>query len=620
MLPWPRWLAPNSSRVVGASTRSRRLALAKGGDPAQYVFTPDVSALVRETLQNSNDQLAGDHDHDRVHVTLRAEHFAGERLDQMREAFDWDSLRAHLASVEVAHARFERGLELMDGESVAGLWIEDRGTTGLVGEERGSGNFAALCRDRLFSEKQRAESGGSFGLGKAVLWRFSQLSTVAFYSRIAEGSNAGRERFIIKAALPFHVLSDEGEFSGDGWFGEIEPLPGGTDERAISLWDDRASEAAAMFGARPFDDGATGTSIFIVGFGDPTSDDADDGEPIEDQLHDAARQSFWPALARGRLAVRVGETEVAVNAGGVEARLAAMLRAYDKGVEVSELAGKSDIVVERVHVKLPARKDGAHDAVEASADVIVQFADEDDDEIGMMWCFRGPGMVIERHDLRKISLSARPFRAILVCGEAVRDTPDHAAALEAFLKEAEPPAHDRWTPTPRLKEAYRKGWGVALQRLIGAAESACKKHVVVSADTSENGPDRLRRLFKVGTVGGGRSESDFHFRNLSAEIVDGAWHFRAAVLPNLPTESAWRTVIDVEFCEERGRGREGGTLAYIEVEDADVELVDGRAHILAPAGTEVVEIRGYTDPEVHPVATHEAAIELVLRSRVEVEA
>jgi hypothetical protein len=72
---------------------------------------------------------------------------------------------------------------MLESDCMTGLWIEDRGTTGLVGDEQGSGNFAALCRDRLFSEKQRAESGGSFGLGKAVLWRFSLLSTVATQSR-----------------------------------------------------------------------------------------------------------------------------------------------------------------------------------------------------------------------------------------------------------------------------------------------------------------------------------------------------------------------------------------------------------------------------------------------------
>ena len=73
-------------------------------------------------------------------------------------------------------------------------------------------------------------------------------------------------------------------------------------------------------------------------------------------------------------------------------------------------------------------------------------------------------MIIERRDLRQISLAARPFRALLMCGEAVRDEPDHRSELEVFLKTAEPPAHDRWVPTPRLKERYKTGWKVSLQR------------------------------------------------------------------------------------------------------------------------------------------------------------
>jgi len=589
----------------------------QGGDPAQFVFEPDISALVRETLQNSNDQLF--EGGERVVVTFRSERFASKRLKKLREVFDLATLQSHLASISVAHARFEGGLEMLESECMTGLWIEDRGTTGLVGDERGSGNFAALCRDRLFSEKQTAESGGSFGLGKAVLWRFSLLSTVAFYSRIAEGPYAGRERFIIKAALPFHALDDERQFSGDGWFGQLERVDRLAGDRAVSLWGDRARAAAVALGARAFRSDETGTSIFILGFGDPAADDAGETEAVETRLMQSARQSFWPALTRHRLAVTVGDSTVSADGGSVESRLAAMLHAYDERADVDTLGDTRGVVVERIAVQLPARKDGAHGAVEAHADVIIQLAEENDDDLGSLWCFRQPGMVIERRDLGKISLSARPFRAVLVCGEALRDPSLHAAALEQFLRTAEPPAHDRWVPTPRLKEVYKPGWKVALQRLFEAAEAAVRKHVVLRTETSDEGPELLRRLFKAGTVGGGRSESEFHFRNLSAEVVDGAWHFSASILPNLPTDSAWHTVIDVEFCEERGRAREGGTLAYVEADGASCELFKGRAYIAAPPGTHGVEIRGRTDPATHPVAIHEAAIELVIRSSVEVE-
>jgi hypothetical protein len=585
----------------------------QGGDPAQFVFEPDLSALVRETLQNSNDQLAVGAE--QVVVALREVRLDGARLRRLQEAFDWGTLRTHVASVEVAADRFRTGLEMMDGDSIPGLWIEDRGTTGLVGEEMGSGNFAALCRDRLFSEKQRAEAGGSFGLGKAVLWRFSTVSTVAFYSRIAEGPHAGRERFIIKTSLPFHETPNGGEHAGDGWYGRIEESDRGA--RAVSLWDQQARAAASQLDARPFVEGETGTSILILGFDDPAVEapGADDG--IEARLRSEARRSFWPALSRDRLGVSVGTSLIGLQDATVEARLSAMLATYDRFGEVSQLTNPEQIVVERITARIPAARNGEHPALDVVADVVIQLARDDEEDVGLLWCFRRPGMIIERRDLRQISLAARPFRALLICGEAVRDEPDNRSELEVFLKTAEPPSHDRWAPTPRLKERYKTGWKVGLQRLMSAADEAVRKHVAITTETSEGGPEKLRRLFKVGTVGGGRAESEFHFRDLRAEVVRGAWHFHAKVLPNLPTKSAWNTVVDVEFPEERGRGSSRGTIAAVDVEGADHELVDGRAHIAAPPGTEYVDIHGRTDPRRHPVAVDEAAIELVIRTRAE---
>ncbi len=585
----------------------------QGGDPAQFVFEPDLSALVRETLQNSNDQLAAGAE--QVVVALREVRLEGARLQRLKDALDWETLRTHLASVEVAADRFRAGLEMMDGDSIPGLWIEDRGTTGLVGEEMGSGNFAALCRDRLFSEKQRAEAGGSFGLGKAVLWRFSTVSTVAFYSRIAEGPHAGRERFIIKTSLPFHRTPEGAEHAGDGWFGRIEESVRG--RRAVSLWDEHARAAASQLGARPFAEDQTGTSILILGFDDPATEAPSTDDGIEARLGSEARRSFWPALGRGRLGVAVGKSHVELRDAIVESRLSAMLSTYDRFGEVSELTNHEQIVVERIRANIPAARDGEHPALDVVADVIIQLAREDEDDVGFLWCFRRPGMIIERRDLRQISLAARPFRALLICGEAVRDEPEHSSELEVFLKTAEPPAHDRWVPTPRLKERYKAGWKVSLQRLMSAADEAVRKHVAITTETSEGGPEKLRRLFKVGTVGGGRAESEFHFRDLRAQVVRGAWHFHAKVLPNLPTKAAWSTVVDVEFPEERGRASSSGTIATVEVEGADHELIDGRAHIAAPPGTAHVDIRGRTDPRRHPVAVDEAAIELVIRSRSE---
>ena len=588
----------------------------QGGDPAQFVFAPDVAALIRETLQNSNDQLADGCQ--RVDVSLRPVQVAGERLRALREALRFDSLRAHLNSVDVGRARFSLGLRALEADTLEMLWIEDRGTTGLVGSETGSGNFAALCRDRLFSEKKHAHAGGSFGLGKAVLWRFSQASTVAFYSRLASGPDAGRERLIVKSALPFHTTDDGHSWAGEGWFGRREDAINGT--RAVSVWDSAARELAVSLGARPFKPSETGTSICIVAFGDPAAELASDGTALTNRLAAEVRTFFWPALVRGRLAVDVSSEALALLSDSVPACLAEMLERYDLGKEQRELTTPGDVAVERIAVQVPERRDGRYGTTPAFADVIIQLAEDGDEDLGLLWCFRGPGMIVQRRDLRQISLAARPFRAILVCGEAVRDVADSSTALEVFLKTAEPPAHDRWGPTPRLREEYKRGWKVELERLMKSASESVRKHVAIAPDTTEGGPEKLRRLFKAGTVGGGRSESEFHFRELRAQVRDEAWHFKATVIPNLPTEAAWSTVVDIEFPEERGTGRTSGIIARATVQGADFDLVDGRLTIWAPPGTESVDIAGSTDRELHPAPTHEAAVELVIRSHAEVSA
>ena len=78
-------------------------------------------------------------------------------------------------------------------DSLLLLKVSDYGCRGLTGPEFPEdgvdpdefGNFIRLCRLDLFSGKDKA-SGGSFGLGKAVYWRFSRLQTVLFNSCLYE--------------------------------------------------------------------------------------------------------------------------------------------------------------------------------------------------------------------------------------------------------------------------------------------------------------------------------------------------------------------------------------------------------------------------------------------------
>jgi hypothetical protein len=70
--------------------------------------------------------------------------------------------------------RMRRGLATIDSDApLRCLRIEDFGTRGLQGHDFDPGkNFSLLCRAE-FKTSNEGGRGGSYGLGKAVLWRFS---------------------------------------------------------------------------------------------------------------------------------------------------------------------------------------------------------------------------------------------------------------------------------------------------------------------------------------------------------------------------------------------------------------------------------------------------------------
>jgi len=170
-------------------SRANRRGEWSGGDPTKYALDKEISIFTREVLQNANDQ--GPEDDGPVEVTFRLTPLSGDDLDQFKEAIDWDTLHGHLETVADMDkgGGYRRYLNRIEEEDdLLLLTVEDRNTTGLIGsDDDESSNFRALVRDVLFSSKpDDGTSGGSYGLGKAVLWAFSGVSTVIFNSQLAE--------------------------------------------------------------------------------------------------------------------------------------------------------------------------------------------------------------------------------------------------------------------------------------------------------------------------------------------------------------------------------------------------------------------------------------------------
>ncbi len=589
----------------------------RGGDPASHVFRPDLASFVREVIQNANDQRVG-----APELHLRFVELDGGQLDGFLAALRWPGLVAHLRGA--AETRGGRAVgrflaELEQRRRLLVLVIEDRHTVGLTGaEHHGESHFRALCKDTLFSHKPRDSAGGSYGLGKSVLWAFSGLSLVLFNSTLStpEPGNAS-PRLFGRVELPSHAEGGR-EFAGPGWFGQVVGV--GRDQHAESVRGDAATALADALKLARRD--ATGTSIAIVGFRDPTADEERSTEQLAAAMQAAIGRNFWPALV-----MPVAPLTVWTGAAGPrpllpERDLEAVRPFIDAYRGRSSTRGSLDeagqVVVREVPLEVPGRVDGGA-AVTGSVRLCVRLGDDDErhphPHLGEVAWFRGPGMVVRYDDRRRLALGARPFHAVVACGEARAPgaVTDADRAIERFLRAAEPPGHDAWESTATLKAEYRRGYAKALEQLKQRVDDALRQIVVAPPRRGRQGPDRLRRLFPMGHHGAAAGgAAAFHVRSVAVWFEAGRWHLRGQVRPAVDVPR-WDCVLALAVCDERGDALDPVAIERVDTGVvADVTVVDGVARLQVEAP--MLVFTGASVP-VAPVVGGRRAVTLVVTGR-----
>lgn len=587
----------------------------RGGDPAEYAFTRTLDTFVREALQNANDQSlvrAGA----RAEVRFDIEELKGEDLTAFREAIGWDTLVRHLQGAAAV-----RGLgkfrDFADGKggatSLVLLRVEDRNTSGLVGgEDESDSNFCALCRDSLFSHKQSEGAGGSYGLGKSVYWSFSALSTVVFHSRLATGEHAGRHRLIGRVELPSHAVGEH-RFSGPGWFGRPVRVANGV--RAESLWDEQALEVAKRLRIdRP--PGVTGTTILAVGFRDPTHEGPEDGPQVLERIRASAARFFWPAMHFPRpLRIVVGGQPV-VSAGEIGPFAAAWQGRDGKG---GRLEKPGDVARRSIPIHLPRRREGKERPEQhAQCELVVRLAGPQDSEVrdNTVAIFRGPGMVVKY--LPVDPAGARRFHAFLACGEgrAPESPSDSDRYAEAFFRASEPPGHDEWHVTPRLKDDYVQGGGARLSKLFDDVRKEIRELLSPASVNAQRGPELLQRRYPLGGVGDPSPKSGasaFHFTGLAASFRDGCWHFSGSVEP-ATTGRAWAATIALKVLGDDGIEIERLKIAEFSLHEGKrgkfERCEDGTVILSAGANIEALRFSGCSEMMSDPHQLCELGLEI----------
>lgn len=581
------------------------------GNAAGFVFQGGVPALARETGQNILDERKDGEP--TVKAMYTVSELSGSHLDSFLAAIKFDEVRPHLEAASQSRQKvatvIKKGLETLDADRRLILMkVEDFGANGLLGPEYDNGRYMAVARNILDSFKDE-NAGGSYGLGKSVMWACSQFGLVLINSTLSVPADGQRDgRFIARMELPWHRLDKE-DYAGPAWYGEWDTEK----ECTRSYWGNSALAADTLLN-RP--DGQSGTSFLIVGAYDP-SGEANTVEEMHDSLCRALADTFWPAmvepvegaptpfvaLVRSERNGRVLREDVIDPAAYHPAKVA-MLRAHFDEVTVETLEGSGDVVSRRIPLNLPRRTgQGTHEQLQHEAVLLITEVGEEEGEINQVAYTRGSRMIIREEPIRGLPMGSRPFHAVVLAGVgAGRESADRAA--ERFLRAAEPPEHNKWTVTSDLSRTYAMGYGRALKDFFNQVGKTIREVVGRPNRDLSDGPDALKELLRITPPPEATTKRPRVKTATGKPDAEGRWVVEATV--TLPArKEPWRFSPTIRFGTETGSGipvqweqLTGLTRCAASSEDSDV--------IVADAGARNVRFRGVTDPATHPVAARNA--------------
>lgn len=606
-----------------------------GGSAAEYGFKGRIDTLVRETLQNSMDAVLDKSKP--VEVKYRLIELSGSLLEEFLQSMGWTELEEHLRSLSAERSggeeilsalrRFNRLDEQSEEPKLRILIIEDRNTRGLGGNEERRENdeknpYRSLAFDELFSDKADPNAGGSYGLGKVMLWVFSAFKTVLFASvpESPPGAHHGL-RFIARASLPAHWI-DERQFTGDGWLG----APG--DGRSYSLWGAEARDLATnLYCDRS--DHEYGTSIVVVGFYEP--DDEAGERDLNDLAHaisESAVESFWPAMSMGRVKVSVdvevhGKTRLSLQVDPTTEKgyqtVFSLYEQFKRGeVEiVDRLKDAGEAGCKEVSLRVPARENprsSAHDSFEIRFPVIVRLlteAEVDERIADRVFRFRNQGMLVGRDRKDNLSVTARPYVAILPAGLAAGNSVEHARA-DSFLRDAEPQEHDRWAGnTKAIRNHFKKGSVSAIADFESSIRSAIKSMVSIPERPGGSVPEHIRKLMKFGNTGVTDEDQFIKISSASASPGRMGWVFGFSCRRCVEVEKSWTVRVRLLLVSDGGKKENSNAIKKVECEEAeDIKYVRGAALIRLSRKVDRIRVTGETDPEKFSRQSRQAPIDL----------
>ncbi|NOD92508.1 hypothetical protein GS636_06895 [Ruegeria sp. HKCCD4884] len=429
-----------------------------------------LAILVREAVQNSCDATRSDAKKAEVRIRIRSL-TSEQRLYLKERVFqhlpDEDTARQNLSEV------------LLGGDDLKVLEIADYGTTGLAGPTRAdvpladneNPDFVNFFRN-IGAARDVEGGGGTYGYGKATLYRASSAHTILVDTRTTDAGTPTR-RFM--AAQMGRAVS--GRTTGRHWWGvgandglTVEPLTG-----------EAASECAKELGMpeRPDNRAGLGTTVMILAPHLPA-----DGDMVVGALTEYLLWNFWPRMMQttpagkklSALVARDGETWQPVPNPEEFAPLDLLCHAMNatRGTEADE----TDVFTKKKSIRsfrparvlgtlaissgraamrkwlLPPRSDSDNEGEEQLQSIIPTRLRH----VALM----RPAQLVVRYEVGKeLADHSQEWGGVFMCSEDID--------IEGAFARSEPPAHDDWQPESLPAKSYERRFvNLALKRIRDA--------------------------------------------------------------------------------------------------------------------------------------------------------
>ena len=368
--------------------------------------TKILYSLVRESIQNSLDAQKtpanGPVHVEFTHFVMSPEAFPG--YHSFRDALQ--KCRDSNLDEPQANDFFSQALHVMN-QPIHVLRVSDHNTCGLRGARDGrkGSDWSRLVKEQGSSNKH-AESGGSFGIGKAAAFACSQLRCVVYASRDEDGTDS---HFGVARLISF--LNDAREWTtGTGYYS--------LDEKFVAILENRSYDPHYVRND-------SGTDIYI--FGVPYGDEA-----IE-QIRQAVLINFFVSIYREKLIVSIeGETIDKNNLS----RYISQLNPHDSNAQLAAIPTYFRLIEGVypgvVRIPLKASEYGAKYGFADGECTLYLMEGENLNRRVLMT--RSAGMSLFEQDRFKSNIM---FTGLLVI---------EGENMNRVFKEMEVPSHDAWVP------------------------------------------------------------------------------------------------------------------------------------------------------------------------------